>query len=214
MTMNNNLLIAIGRQYGSAGRYIGEQLAQKLGIPLYNNELITMAAKKSGMAHHVLNAADETATNSLLYTLAMGSSFWGGNAGLAFDMPINDKLFVTQSDIIKELANEGPAVFIGRCADYVLHDYPNLIKLFILAPLEWRANHVSELHDMPFDKAKDLIIKTDKRRANYYNYYTGQKWGKMENFHLSVDSSRLGTDETAEMLYRYVELFKQTSIKD
>ena len=102
--MNSNLIITIGRQYGSAGRHIGEELANKLGIPFYNNELIKLAAEKSGMAHHVLGEADEKATNSLLYTLAMGSSFWGGNAGIAFDMPINDKLFVTQSDIIKELA--------------------------------------------------------------------------------------------------------------
>lgn len=211
--MNSNLVITIGRQYGSAGRFIGEELAKKLGIKLYNNELISLAAKKSGMADHVVGEADEKATNSLLYTLAMGSSFWGGNAGVAFDMPINDKLFVTQSDIIKELADEGPAVFIGRCADYVLRGYPNLIKLFIYAPLEFRTQHVSELRGVTLDKAKDLIVKTDKRRANYYNYYTGQKWGKLENFDLAVDSSRLGTETTAEMLYQYVEFYKSHNMK-
>ncbi|MBQ2709960.1 MAG: cytidylate kinase-like family protein [Clostridia bacterium] len=203
--MNNNLIITIGRQFGSAGRHIGEELAGKLGIPFYNEELITKAAQKSGMAHHVLTEADETATNSLLYTLAMGSSFWGGNAGVAFDMPLNDKLFVTQSDIIKEEAEKGPAVFIGRCADYVLREHPNTIKLFIYAPLEFRMQHVAELKGITPDKAKDLIIKTDKRRANYYNYYTGQKWGKLENFDLAVDSSRLGIETTAEMLYQYVK---------
>lgn len=206
--MNQNLLITIGRQYGSAGRHIGEELAKKLGIPFYNNELITKAAQKSGMAHHVVSEADETATNSLLYTLAMGSSFWGGNAGVAFDMPINDKLFVAQSDVIRELADEGPAVFIGRCADYVLRGYPNLIKLFIYAPLEFRSNHVAELHNVTPEKAKDIIVKTDKRRANYYNYYTGQKWGKLENFDLAVDSERLGIETTADMLYHYVQYYK------
>lgn len=211
--MNSNLIITIGRQYGSAGRHIGEELANKLGIPFYNNELIKLAAEKSGMAHHVLGEADEKATNSLLYTLAMGSSFWGGNAGIAFDMPINDKLFVTQSDIIKELAGEGPAVFIGRCADYVLRGYPNLIKLFIYAPLEFRSQHIAELHGVTPEKAKDIIVKTDKRRANYYNYYTGQKWGKLENFDLAVDSSRLGIEATAGMLYQYVEFYKSQKMK-
>lgn len=211
--MNSNLIITIGRQYGSAGRHIGEELAAKLGIKFYNNDLITMAAKKSGMADHVVGEADEKATNSLLYTLAMGSSFWGGNAGVAFDMPINDKLFVTQSEIIKELADEGPAVFIGRCADYVLRGYPNLIKLFIYAPLEFRAQHIAELHDITPDKAKDMVIKTDKRRANYYNYYTGQKWGKLENFDLAVDSSRLGIETTADMLFHYVEYYKDHYMK-
>ena len=118
--MNSNLLISIGRQYGSGGREIGEKLAAKLGIAFYNNELITLAAQKSGMAHNIVGDADEKATNSLLYTLAMGSSYFNGNAGIAFDMPINDRLFVTQSDIIKSLADEAPAVFIGRCSDYVL----------------------------------------------------------------------------------------------
>ena len=211
--MNSNLVITIGRQYGSAGRYIGEELAKKLGIKIYNNELITLAAKKSGIAHHVVGEADEKATNSLLYTLAMGSSFWGGNAGVAFDMPINDKLFVTQSDIIKELADEGPAVFVGRCADYVLRGYPNLIKIFIHAPLDFRAQHVAEYHDVKPEKAKDIIIKTDKRRANYYNYYTGQKWGKIDNFDLAVDSSRLGVETTAEMLHQYVEFYKAHNMK-
>ncbi len=206
--MSKNLIITIGRQYGSAGRHIGELLAQKLGIKFYNEELITLAAEKSGMAHHVLNKADETATNSLLYTLAMGSSVWGANAGIVYDMPINDKLFVTQSDVIRELANEAPAVFIGRCADYVLRDHENTLKFFIYAPLDFRANHVAELHDITPEKAKDLIVKTDKRRANYYNYYTGQKWGKHENFDLSINSARLGIDATAEMLYSFVTAYQ------
>ncbi len=211
--MSSNLIITIGRQFGSAGRYIGEELSKKLGIKIYNNELITLAAQKSGMAQHIIGEADETATNSLLYTLAMGSSYWGGNAGMAFDMPLNDKLFITQSNIIKELADEGPAIFIGRCADYVLKEYPNVIKLFIYAPLEFRAKHVSEFHNVSLDKAKDLIVKTDKRRANYYNYYTSQKWGKLENFNLAVDSSVLGTEQTAEMLYRYIKLYEENQNK-
>ena len=209
MDMNSNLLISIGRQYGSGGREIGEKLAAKLGIAFYNNELITLAAQKSGMAHNIVGDADEKATNSLLYTLAMGSSYFNGNAGIAFDMPINDRLFVTQSDIIKSLADEAPAVFIGRCSDYVLRGYPNLLRIFIIAPLDKRAEHIAERHDVTLDKAKDLAVKTDKRRSNYYNYYTGQKWGRMENFDICVDSSRLGIDGTVELLTSYVDDYKK-----
>lgn len=208
--MNKNLLITIGRQYGSGGREIGEKLAANLGISFYNNELITMAAQKSGLSHEVLGEADEKATNSLLYTLAMGSTFFNGNAGVALEMPINDKLFITQSDIIKGIAEEKPAVFIGRCADYVLRDEPNLLKLFIYAPMEFRSRHVAERHDLSEAKAKDLIVKTDKRRSNYYGYYTGQKWGKLENFNLSIDSSKLGIDGTVKFLTDYVNEYKKT----
>ncbi len=207
--MNNNLIIAIGRQYGSGGRDIGAMLAEKLGMKFYNNELITMAAQKSGMAHTVLGEADEKATNSLLYTLALGSSFIGGNAGVAFDMPLNDKLFVTQSDLIRSLADEGDSVFIGRCADYVLRGYPNLLRFFIYAPMDFRAAHIVEQHGVDPSKAKDLLIKTDKRRANYYNYYTGQKWGRSENFDVLIDSSRLGLEGTAAYLADYAETYRK-----
>ena len=207
--MNSNLIISIGRQYGSGGREIGEKLAARLGIAFYNNELITMAAQKSGMAHNVIDEADEKATNSLLYTLAMGSSFFNANVGVNYDMPINDRLFVTQSDLIKSLADEAPAVFIGRCSDYVLRGYPNLLRLFIHAPLDYRAAHIAERHNVSLDKAKDLAIKTDKRRANYYNYYTGQKWGRLENFDVAIDSSRLGIDGTVEMLVGFIEAYKK-----
>ena len=208
--MNKNLLITIGRQYGSGGREIGEKLAANLGISFYNNELIAMAAQKSGLSHEVLGEADEKATNSLLYTLAMGSTFFNGNAGVALEMPINDKLFITQSDIIKGIAEEKPAVFIGRCADYVLRDEPNLLKLFIYAPMEFRSRHIAERHDLSEAKAKDLIVKTDKRRSNYYGYYTGQKWGKLENFNLSIDSSKLGIDGTVQLLTDYVNEYRKT----
>ena len=139
----------------------------------------------------------------------MGSSYFNGNAGIAFDMPINDRLFVTQSDIIKSLADEAPAVFIGRCSDYVLRGYPNLLRIFIIAPLDKRAEHIAERHDVTLDKAKDLAVKTVKRRSNYYNYYTGQKWGRMENFDICIDSSRLGIDGTVELLTSYVDDYKK-----
>ena len=151
-----------------------------------------------------MSDVDEKATNSLLYTLAMGGSLFGGNAALAYEMPINDKLYIAQSDVIKDLAKREACVIIGRCADYVLKDYPSVINLFIYAELEKRAKRVAERREITEAKAKDIIIKTDKQRANYYNYYTSRKWGRIENYDLCIDSGRIGCDKAAEVIAEYV----------
>ena len=203
--MYKNTVITIGRQYGSGGREIGMKIAELLGISYYDDELISLAAKSSGINSETLSDVDEKATNSLLYTLAMGGSLFGGNAALAYEMPINDKLYLAQSEVIKELAQKEPCVIIGRCADYVLKEYPSAINIFIYADLEKRAVRVAKNRNIPEAKAKDIIIKTDKQRANYYNYYTSQKWGRIENYDLCIDSGRLSLDKAAEAVVAYIE---------
>ena len=202
--MYNNVVITIGRQYGSGGREIGKKISELLGISYYDDELISMAAKNSGLNHEILSDVDEKATNSLLYTLAMSGSLFGGNAAMAYEMPINDKLYIAQSEVIKELASREHCVIIGRCADYVLKDYPNAINVFIYADLDKRAERVAAAKDITEAKAKDLIIKTDKQRANYYNYYTSLKWGRIENYDLCIDSGKTGTEKAAEIIANYV----------
>ena len=202
--MYKNTVITIGRQYGSGGREIGKKVSEILGISYYDDELISLAAKSSGINSETLSDVDEKATNSLLYTLAMGGSLFGGNAALAYEMPINDKLYIAQSDVIKDLAKREACVIIGRCADYVLKDYPSVINLFIYAELEKRAKRVAERPEITEAKAKDIIIKTDKQRANYYNYYTSRKWGRIENYDLCIDSGRIGCDKAAEVIAEYV----------
>ena len=202
--MYNNTVITIGRQYGSGGREIGKKLSEILGISYYDDELISLAAKNSGLNHDVLSDVDEKATNSLLYTLAMGGSLFGGNAAMAYEMPINDKLYIAQSEIIKELAEKESCVIIGRCADYVLKDYSSAINVFIYADLDRRAERVAAAKGITEAKAKDLIIKTDKQRANYYNYYTSLKWGRIENYNLCIDSGKTGTEKAAEIIANYV----------
>lgn len=202
--MYKNTVITIGRQYGSGGREIGKKVSEILGISYYDDELISLAAKSSGINSETLSDVDEKATNSLLYTLAMGGSLFGGNAALAYEMPINDKLYIAQSDVIKDLAKREACVIIGRCADYVLKDYPSVINLFIYAELEKRAKRVAERREITEAKAKDIIIKTDKQRANYYNYYTSRKWGRIENYDLCIDSGRIGCDKAAEVIAEYV----------
>lgn len=200
MSENRNTVITIARQYGSGGREVGMRLAEALGIKSYDRELITMAAQKSGMSSEILNHADEKATNSLLYTLALGSSYYGA-ASIGTDVPINDKLFITQSQIIRDLAAEGPCIIIGRCSDYVLRTNPARFSVFIYAPIEARIRRVIERGAVKTEKeARDLISRTDKRRINYYNYYTGRKWGSPDNYNMMLDSSFLGIEGSARAI--------------
>ncbi len=206
--MNKHLAITIARQYGSGGREIGVRVAELLGIKSYDKELITMAAQKSGLSPETVGKADERATSSLLYTLAMGSSSYGSMA-LGYDVPVNDKLFITQSEIIKGLVDESDCVVIGRCGDYVLRDHPKTISVFIYADLESRIQRVMNRHSLSEAEARELVKKTDKRRVNYYNFYTGRKWGKYDHYHASLDSGLLGIEGTARVI---ADIAKQYTI--
>ena len=206
--MNKHLAITIARQYGSGGREIGVRVAELLGIKSYDKELITMAAQKSGLSAETVGKADERATSSLLYTLAMGSSSYGASAH-TYDVPVNDKLFITQSEIIKELVDESDCVIIGRCGDYVLRDHPNRISVFIYADQDSRVQRIMNNHSLSESEARELIKKTDKRRVNYYNFYTGRKWGKYDHYHASLDSGLLGIEGTARII---ADIAKQYTI--
>ncbi len=191
--------LTIARQYGSGGREIGLRVAEILGVKAYGRELINLAAQKSGLSEDVLNTADEKQPSSLLYTLAMGSTMYG-IPNIRYDVPINDKLFAVQSDIIRKTAEKESAVYIGRCADYVLKNTPQIFRVFIYAPLDKRVARISERNAISEAEARTLIEKTDKRRANYYNFYTGAKWGRYENYDLLIDASIMGIDGTARLI--------------
>ena len=201
-----NYIVTIARQYGSGGREVGQKLSELTGFKFYDKNLITLAAQKSGLSSEALNSVDEKAANSLLYTLALGSSYY--NHGLEnVNLPINDKLFVIQSEIIKELAAGGEgAVIVGRCADYVISGKKNLVRVFINAEFDSRVKTVMERHSLTEAQAKDLIIKTDRRRANYYSYYTGEKWAKVDKYDIVLSTDRIGIDGAARMLYDYLAL--------
>lgn len=201
--MADKFILTIGREYGSNGRAIGKRVAELLGVNFYDSELITMAAKQSGMSRNMLSGIDEKAANSLMYSLAVGAgSFHGFTA--AFNMPLNDKLFLVQADIIRDLAEKESAVIVGRCADYVLRECAHAVNVFIGAPYEVRKATVAARFDISREKAADMIVKKEKQRKNYYNYYTGAKWGARQNYHLCVDSSPLGIDGTAALIADFV----------
>lgn len=204
--MAKKTIIAIGRQFGSGGRMIGQKLAAKLNIPFYDKELITLAAQKTGLSPEVFEQADEKAASGFLYSSLLGTYPLGLQLGYNYNMPINDKLFLAQSSIIKEAAAAGSCVIIGRCANYVLKDDPNCVSLFIHAPIKVRINRALEEYQMPAARIEETIEKIDKRRAAYYNYYADTRWGKIDTYQFSMDSSVLGIDGTADLIAALVDL--------
>lgn len=195
----SNHIITISRQYGSGGRFIGKLLAEKMQIPLYDNELITLAAKKSGYSEAIFENVEKTATHSLLYSLSM----FGSTAGV-YGLPLSDKVFIVQSEIIKKVASEGPCVIIGRCADFVLKDEKNIVDVFVHSDMEHRIKRAVTYYGIAEEKAKEMITKTDKRRASYYNYYTGHRWGEANNYEISLNSDRIGIEKCVDILHSYI----------
>lgn len=201
-----NTIITIGRQFGSAGREIGQKVAEEYGIKLYDKEMLSIAAKESGICEELFETHDEKPTNSFLYSLVMDTYSLGYSANNYTDMPINHKVFLAQFDAIKKIASEGPCILVGRCADYALESFDNVVNLFIHADLDDRIRRVARIYDLTDAKAKDLIIKTDKKRASYYNYYTNKVWGEAASYDLCIKSSELGVDGSVEAIKNYVAL--------
>ncbi len=203
-----NTVITIGRQFGSAGREIGEKLAAYFAIKCYDKELLSRAAKESGFCEEMLENHDERPTNSFLYNLVMDTYSFGYNASSFVDMPISQKVFLAQFDTIKKIASEGPCVIVGRCADYALSDFENSMHLFIYADEETRIKRISKKYDVSEAKARDMIVKKDKQRQSYYNYYSSKKWGRADSYDLCINSSVLGVDGTVRLISQYIEDFE------
>ena len=202
-----NKIYTIGREFGSGGKKVGEKLAAKLGIKLYDKELLQQAAKDSGFCEEIFENHDEKPTTSFLYSLVMDTySVSGYSAAPFLDMPLNHKVFLEQFETIKKIAERESCVIVGRCADYALSDNPDCINVFIHADMDKRIKNVSKNLNITENKARDIINKTDKQRASYYNYYTSKKWGDSKSYNLSLDAGKLGTDNCVEMILKYREL--------
>lgn len=202
-----SLVITIGRQFGSGGRDVGERIAEYFNIPFYDKELVEMAAQKSNISKEALKEVDEHATNSFLYSLASGNySMRGINAPIYYEMPINDKLFIAQAEVIKEVAKKGSCVIVGRCADYVLeNENMDLLNVFIFGSLDYRAKRVMEALELPQSKARDKVMKTDKQRRTYYDYYTSRDWGVMSNYDLCINTETVGISGAANLIINHVK---------
>ena len=202
-------IITIGRQFGSGGREIGEKLAAHFGIKCYDKELLSLAAKESGICEEMIEVHDERPTSSFLYNLVMDTYSFGYNASSFSNMPISHKVFLAQFDTIKKIADEGPCVIVGRCADYALNEYANCLSIFIHSKEDAKTKRIMEKYDLSSTKAKEMMTKKDKQRQSYYNYYSSNKWGRSDTYDLSVDSSVLGIDGTVELLIQFIEDFEK-----
>ncbi len=198
-------IITIGRQFGSNGREIGRELATKLGIPFYDKELLNETAKNSGMSEAVLKTLDERPSKSFLYSIVMDPYSFGGFASGGYQTDLSQKAFQATFDTVNKIAEEGPCVIVGRCADYALRKNPNKISLFIHAPLEKRIETVMQRFNLTYEKAKSQINKEDKARASYYNFYTSKKWGALDSYDVFINSSLMSIEKNVEFIIGYLE---------
>ena len=203
--MQKSLIITIGRQFGSGGHEIGEKLAKKLGIKFYDKELIKLIAKQSGLCEKVLESYDEKPTNSLLYSIVMDiypSVMYTGPT-------IDQQIYQANYDTIRRLADGEPCVIVGRCADYILRDHPELVSVFVLANSDFRAARIAEEYKLPDAKVRDLLVKTDKKRASYYNFQSEKQWGAASSYNLCIESSEVGIDGAVDLIMDYINYKKK-----
>lgn len=200
--MSDKFVVAVSRQYGSGGHEIGRKLAKKLNVKFYDKELLSKIAQESGMSRNVVEFYDEMPTKSLLFSLAMDAY------PMSFaEVPLNQKVYQAQVDTIRKIAEEESCVIIGRCADSILSEHKNLVSVFVHADMNTKIKRVVERDELSKEKARERILKTDKKRASFYNFYSiDKKWGEANSHDLTVDSGRLGIDETVVLLYNYIKL--------
>lgn len=203
--MKDRVIVALERQYGSGGREIGKKLAQTLDIPFYDQELLALAAKKSGMSEEYFQNVDETSTNSFLYSLMSGAYMAGNPMDPTNAMPVNDKLFLLESNLIREIAQKGSCVIIGRCADYILQEDPDMISVFVHADLEDRKRRAIEEYGEDAERIEEILKRQDKRRVSYYNFYTTQKWGQARNYDLCFNSG-IGMEQSVALIQYWIEM--------
>ena len=206
--MKKTITITISRQFGSNGREIGRKLAEYLDIGYYNKEIMEKIAKDMGVSSDFFN--EDNQNEDGLYSISNRKlrSF-----GSIAELSVNSQVFERATDLICGIAQRESSVIVGRCADYALEDNENLLSVFIHADLDARIRRIARIYDLTDAKAKDMIMKTDKKRASYYNYYSNKKWGSAESYHMSLDSSVLGIDGTAEAIEKLVELKERDSNK-
>ena len=203
-----NVIITISRQYGSGGRQIAQLLSKELNIPYYDNELISMAAEKSGIKDEIFKDAELQAGNNFLYLLSRL-----GPETQVYGMPFNEKIFNIQSQVIRDLAAKGPCVIVGRCADYVLNDYQNTVNVFTYAPFQTRVARAVTEYGLNRENAEKDVRKVDKARESYYNYPTGNKWGNAANYDLMINMNFLTPESAVKLILDYLDLRSDEEVR-
>ena len=203
--MTEKYVLTFARQFGSGGHEVAKTTAEILGIPFYDKELIAIAAKESGLSEHLFDGLDEKPTNSFLYSLVMGVQSGASTYCRYGDVTGSDNIFRIQAQVIRQIADKGPCVIVGRCADYILRDYENLVSVFAHADMEQRTARIMKRYNLKEKNAEDYINKTDKRRNSFYNFYTNRIWGSVENYNLAIDTAQVGIKNAAEIIADYVK---------
>ena len=203
-----NVIITISRQYGSGGRQIAQLLSKELNIPYYDNELISMAAEKSGIKDEIFKDAELQAGNNFLYLLSRL-----GPETQVYGMPFNEEIFNIQSQVIRDLAAKGPCVIVGRCADYVLNDYQNTVNVFTYAPFQTRVARAVTEYGLNRENAEKDVRKVDKARESYYNYHTGNKWGNAANYDLMINMNFLTPESAVKLILDYLDLRSDEEVR-
>lgn len=203
--MAEKYVITFARQFGSGGHEVAKTTAEILGIPFYDKELIAIAAKESGLSEHLFDGLDEKPTNSFLYSLVMGVQSGTSTYCRYGDVTGSDNIFRIQAQVIRQIADKEPCVIVGRCADYILQEYENLVSVFVHANIEQRIERIMKRYDLKEKNAEDYINKTDKRRNSFYNFYTNRVWGSVDNYNLAIDTAQIGIKNAAEIIAEYVK---------
>ncbi len=199
-------IVTISRQYGSGGRYIGENLAKAMGVPCYDEKLIDMVAKESGFAQSFVAEKGERMTGSLLFNIASSLSFANNVFSTNNGVTLQDEIYFTQNRIIKELADKGPCVIVGRCADYILREREDCLNVFIFADNESKIERAEKYFNITREEAPAVLKKKDKARANHYKYYTDQEWGMASNYDLCLNSGLIGIEGCVKAIQHVLEL--------
>ncbi len=199
-------IVTISRQYGSGGRYIGENLAKAMGVPCYDEKLIDMVAKESGFAQSFVAEKGERMTGSLLFNIASSLSFANNVFSTNNGVTLQDEIYFTQNRIIKELADKGPCVIVGRCADYILREREDCLNVFIFADEESKIERAEKYFNITREEAPAVLKKKDKARANHYKYYTDQEWGMASNYDLCLNSGLIGIEGCVKAIQQVLEL--------
>lgn len=205
--MKHNI-ITIGREFGSGGHEIGSRLAQRLGMKFYDKELITLAAEKMGFCENFVEHNDEKKPGVFARSVAFS------RGGMYSQLSPEDNIYVTQTITVRELADEGNCVIVGRCANHILKERDDVVNIFVHAPIEDRVSRKMMLSESETSAAamKKKILSVDKGREKYYNFYTGEKWGDSRNYHICLDTSKVGIDGAVELIVNYIEQNSATRI--
>lgn len=203
----SNQVITIGREFGSGGKYIGEEVAKRLNMKFYDKELLERVAKEENIYESILEKNDEKNVKSFWYTMTMASFSSTGSVNTFSDLPLNEQIFLKQTKVIQNIAKKENCVIIGRCSNIILKDYPNVKNIFVYSSdMNFKIKRKVEFANLSEREASRKMIKRDKQRASYYNYFTNEKWGDRSGYDLMIDTSKIGVENAINLIVEFAKM--------